>query len=591
MAPDPRESPARRALPWLALTALYTALTLVYFWPLPRLWGDHIGPDLVDPLFNLYVLKWGAHQIGLGLPDVWDANIYYPTKGTLAFSDHLLGPAAQLFLFEKIVPNALAGYNFLFLSSFVASALSVCWVLRRSGLSWIAAGLAGWMYAYSSFRVLHLWHLQLLIAQWIPLTLWFWDRLLARRTAKDAALFLLFYLLNLSGGCYLAYMIHFPLLALFLNRAWVERRPLLSLRSLRLLAPVALVAAAALAVVFLPYARISRAQRLGRPDAEIKHYSASLASYFSPADHNLYFEDEHHPLLHRLLGKSTDLFTRPENALFAGFLPTILFFVGAIAAFRNRRQEPLDPWARGLALSGLLCFALTFSKLYVPLARIVPGLSGMRVPARFYAFVSLTLVYFAARGVDHLLRRLSSPRARLALAAGLAAVLAVELAPRTIDWVKLPREREMPRAYYWLRDQPGVKALVELPLYDDPRENQYLYAATVHWKPIANGTSGYTAESYRQIFSYVHKRLPRAGGFRLLHDLGITHIVLHTDREISEPMVRRWEEQLGDGPERRMEKVYEGEGIAVYRVVEPPLQPLSPESGERGLGSEGPTAP
>ncbi|HEY4589961.1 MAG TPA: hypothetical protein VII86_12080, partial [Thermoanaerobaculia bacterium] len=193
----PPPASARRLLPWLALTALYTAVTLVYFWPLPRLAGDHIGPDLGDPLFILYVLKWGAHQIGLGLPDVWDANIYYPTRGTLAFSDHLLGPAAQLFLFLKLVPNAIAGFNFLFLSSFVASAFTTCWVLRRSGLSWIAAGLAGWMYAFSSFRYCQLAHLQILIAQWIPLALWFWDRLLAERTARNAALFLLFYLLNL----------------------------------------------------------------------------------------------------------------------------------------------------------------------------------------------------------------------------------------------------------------------------------------------------------------------------------------------------------------------------------------------------------
>ena len=239
---DPSRPRWRRALPWLALAAVYTAVSLVYFWPLPRLWGDHIGPDLGDPLFDLYVLKWGVHQIRLGLPDVWDANIFYPTRGALAFSDHLLGPAAQLALFLTVIPNAIAGFNFLFVSSFVASALTTAWVLRRSGLSWTASVLGGWMYAFSSFRLSQMSHLQVLIAQWVPLTLWFWDRLLAERRARDAALFLLFYLLNLSGGCYLAYMIHFPLLAIFLSRAVAERRELFSLRMLRLMAPVALVA-------------------------------------------------------------------------------------------------------------------------------------------------------------------------------------------------------------------------------------------------------------------------------------------------------------------------------------------------------------
>src|ERR1700712_37761 len=61
MMPDTRESRVwHRLLPWLAVALLYTAATLIYFWPLPRLFGTHLGPDLGDPLFNLWVLKWGA---------------------------------------------------------------------------------------------------------------------------------------------------------------------------------------------------------------------------------------------------------------------------------------------------------------------------------------------------------------------------------------------------------------------------------------------------------------------------------------------------------------------------------------------------
>jgi hypothetical protein len=557
----------RRALPWLALAAVYTAATLAYLWPLPRLWGNHIGPDLGDPLFNLYVLKWGVHQIRLGLPDVWDANIFYPTRGALAFSDHLLGPAAQLALFLAVIPNAIAGYNFLFVSSFVASALTTAWVLRRSGLSWTASALGGWMYAFSSFRLSQMAHLQVLIAQWIPLTLWFWDRLLAGRRARDAALFLIFYLLNLTGGCYLAYMIHFPLLAILLSRAISERRELVSLRSLRLLAPVALVAGLAAALLFLPYVRVARAQGLSRPQEEIEDYSARPASYVSPSTANLYFGESARPFLERLFGDSAALFYRPENSLFAGFLPTALFLLGAAAALRGLRQGTADPWARGLALAGLVCFALSFARVYVPLARIVPGLSGMRVPARFYAFVSLALVYFAARGVDFLLRRISTPGGRAALAAGLALVLAVELAPRRIGWERLPREEELPRAYSWIRDEPSVKALVELPLRVDGGENDYLYASTLHWKPIANGYSGYMAESYLAMVNHI-PFVPHDDGFELLRNMGITHVVLHLEKGRLKA-VQRWEGRFGTGPDRRMEKVWQEPGIAIYRLKNP----------------------
>lgn len=560
-------------LPWGAVILLYTAVTLVYFWPLPRLWQDHLGPDLGDPLFNLYVLKWGAHQIRLGLPDVWNANIFYPTRNTLAFSDHLLGPAAGLVLFQRIVPNAVAGYNFLFLSSFVGCGLAVCWMLRRSGLSWTASVLGGWMYAFSCFRLSQMSHLQILIAQWIPPALWFWDRLLVHGTVKNAALFLLFYLLNLAGGCYLAYMIHFSLLAIFLSRLGVEGKALFSGRSLRVLLPVALVAGAAAAALFLPYAWVARSQGLSRDPAEIRFYSAWLSSYFSPSTLNLYFGEGTVRCLRETLGEGASRFYRPENSLFAGFLPTALFFVGAWAAWRGRlgrRERKADPWARGLVLSGLFAFALSFGRVYVPLSRIVPGLSGMRVPARFYVFVSLTVVYFAARGVELLLHRLPGPRARAALGAGLAVVLAVELAPRRLPWERVPREEELPKAYAWIRDQPDVKALVELPLQKNYRENYYLYASTVHWKPVANGYSGYMAPSYLELAHRI-RFLPRAAAdFDVLRGMGLSHLVVHARSPSRVKAWRAWEEKFAVGPEQEVERVYQERGISVYRLLPKP---------------------
>ena len=568
----PRRPLWPRILPWTAVAGLYTTLTLIYLWPLPRLWSDHLGPDLGDPLFNLYVLKWGAHQIRLGLPDFWNANIFYPTRGALALSDHLLGPAAQLALFLMVIPNAIAGYNFLLLSSFVGSALAVCWVLRRHGLSWTAAALAGWMYAFSSFRLSQMPHLQVLIAQWIPLTLWFWDRLLAERTVKNAALFLAFYLLHLSGGCYLAYMIHFPLLAILVCRALAERRELFSLRSLRVLAAVALIAGAAAAMLFLPYARISKTLGATRAPAEIQEFGATWVSYFSPARENLYFGPWAEQLLHRVLeDEDAELFFRPENSLFAGFLPTVLFFAGAFIAWRRRKAGPPDVWLRGLALSGLLCFLLSLRRVYLPLMQIVPGLSGMRVPARFDAFVSLTVVYFAALAVEALLRSVRRPRGRAAVAAALALILAAELAPRELPWERLPREEELPEVYRWLRDQRDVRALIEIPISGDSRETDYLYAATVHWKPIANGYGGYMPVSHQMLTDRIHF-LPGPAVFGLLRDWWITHIVVHARRPSRVQALRRWEGRFANGPNRRLERVYTSDGIYVYRLLDAPMR-------------------
>jgi hypothetical protein len=570
-------SQAARWLPWAAAVTAYTLLTLIYLRPIWRVGGDCLPFTHDDPLFNLYVLKWSAHQIRLGFPDLWNANLFHPTRGALTLSDHLLGPAAQLALFLSIVPNAIAGYNFLFFTSFVATALAVCWVCHRAGLSWPAALLAGWMYTFSSFRLSQMTHLQLLIAQWIPLTLWFWDRLLAERTIRNAALFLLFYLLNLTGGCYLAYMIHLPLLALFISRAAAQGRGIVSLRSLRVLVPVGLIAGVAVLALFGPYLRVSKSLGLQRTDAEIWKYGATPVSYLSPSRENLYFGPGTRDLMRRVMGADRVRdFYKPERALFPGLLPSALFLVGAAACWRRRRERPPDPWERGLALSGLLCLALTFPWIYAPLMRVVPGMSGMRVPARFYVFVSLALVYFAGRGVDFLRERMPGPRARAAFVAVLAAWLVFELAPRPLLWTPLPREEEFPAVYRWIAREPAVRALIELPIHQDTRENQYIYYSTLHWKPLANGYSGYMPPSHQQLTERIHF-LPDQEGLDLLRGLGISHLVIHAESPRRMAALEDWDRRFAPGEGGQVERVYQDGDAWVYRLLAPSTSSRAPK--------------
>jgi hypothetical protein len=570
-------SGSSRWLAWAAAMAAYSLLTLIYLRPIWRVGGDHLAPSLNDPLFNLYVLKWSARQIRLGLPDLWNANLFYPTRGALALSDHLLGPAAQLALFLAIVPNAIAGYNVLFFTAFVATALAVCWVCRRTGLSWPASLLAGWMYAFSPFRLSHLSHIQILIAQWAPLTLWFWDRLLAERTAKNAARFLAFYVLSLTGGCYLAYMIHIPLLVLLLNRAGVEGRGIVSGRSLRILVPVGLIAGAVVLALFLPYLRIARSLRLERTEEEVWKFGATPASYVTPSRESLYFGPEARDLLRLGFGERVREIYKPERALFPGFLPTTLFLVGAAGCWRRRREAPWSAWERGIAISGFVCFLLTFPWVYAPLMRVVPGLSGMRVPARFYAFASLALAVFAGRGVDLLRERMPGPRSRAALAAALAGMLALELAPQPLHWSPLPREEDFPAVYRWIAREPEVRALVELPIHDDTRENQYLYYSTLHWKPLANGYSGYMPPSHERIAGRIHF-LPDQEGLDLLRELGISHLVIHAESPRRVAALRDWDARLASGDGRQVERVYQDdEDTWVYRLLPPPASSRNPK--------------
>ncbi|HYU30544.1 MAG TPA: hypothetical protein VEW48_00140, partial [Thermoanaerobaculia bacterium] len=544
-----------------ALAALaYLGLSLFYLRPIWRLFGDHIGPDTGDPWFNLTVIKWGMHQIRLGMPDFWNLPFFFPARGVTAYSDNLLGPAALGTLLTTLFPgmSAVAVYNLFFLSSFVLCGWSTWYVLRRSGTGVAAAFLGGCVFAFSSYRWDQTSHLQMLLMGWIPLTLWTWDRLLEAPSWRRAVVFFLFFFLHGTGGSYLAYMILFPMAVLLAVRApgLLQRERLRSV--LRVLVPTGVASALLLGALFLPYVRGSGSR--ARSNLEIQVYGASLVSYFTPTGHMV------------LTGEWADDWRRNENSLFAGILPTLLVGAAAVHGWRTRRQTPirplsraqkvtlailavlaldgmvrgeiatwslfgveqypphgfnyglsaaalslglvalglrrwwggnwplrltgLSPWERGVLFSGILTFFLTFPVVYEPLMRRIPGLSGMRVSARFYTFVSFAIAWFAARELDRLLRRVGSPILRPAAAVALAAFLLIDLAPSRLEWFSSPPEGDYPPVYHWLARQKGVAGVLELPMTDDSTDINYMVYATLHWKPLVNGFSGYLPDVY-----------------------------------------------------------------------------------------------
>ena len=211
-------------------------------------------------------------------------------------------------------------------------------------------------------------------------------------------------------------------------------------------------------------------------------------------------------------------------------------------------------------LSGLVCFALAHPIVYVPLMHVLPGLDGMRVPTRFAAFVSLAVVHFAARGTDYLLAR-----RKVALVTVLALILAVELAPRPVRWARLEREEDFPEVYPWIAKQDDVRAILELPVRPNNSEIVYMYYSTLHWKPLANGFSGYRPQSHKLLTSRM-RFLPDEAGLDLLSDMWVTHLVVHTRAfRRREGMLRKWErDYLG----RRVELIHISGEARVYRLLE-----------------------
>ena len=622
--------------------ALFVALT---WWNLdfrPEYAGDRLPSDLGDPVLVLYFLEWGGRSLAAGLDgylEFWDANFYYPAKSVMAFSDHVLGPAIQASTFKLLWDNGVAAYNFLFLGSFVLSGLTTAWVVRQAGGSRAAALLAGVVFAFSPYRFDQRAHLQVLLAQWIPLVLWFWHRLLEEPVARRAIPFVAAYAVHVTGGMYLAYFVHFALALLAL--AHLDRwRSLAGVRPLRVLLPTGALCAVLAAALFVPYAVTGERYGLGRSSGDIGFYGATMASYLSAGVRNATWG----PLLER--------FARPENQLFPGLVATVLgaMGVGALWARQRpalyraagqamRRLDPARPvrapggrervllgflvvvaaaafalgdlttlvraeeigpdlvdlrlvgyrlpmllllgsgaawillrrrwrgewalrppggtrWELGLAAAGAFFFLLSLPLVFAPLARVVPGLDGLRVPTRGYPFVSFALAFFAARGFDRIRAWAPSPR-RQALLAAVPLLLVVELRD-SMDWHPWPSRSEIPPIFHRIAEVPEVGAVLHLPIAGPPFEAHYMYYSIVHWKPIANGFSGYQPPTYLEVKRRVENELFETTTLDYLSRLGVTHVAVHPwlfRMPVERRRLLRWERRFSVGEDARLRPV------------------------------------
>ncbi|HYL04738.1 MAG TPA: hypothetical protein VE075_01780 [Thermoanaerobaculia bacterium] len=327
------QAPSAAGEAWRLAVAFvaYAVLAALYLRPIWSVFSTHIAPDLGDPLFNLYILKWVAHEAHRGFAGFWNAPFFFPARSVLAYSDHLLGPGLAATAFSSLVPEGrphwIPAYNLLLLSSFALTGLAACFVLRRSRIGWAAAWLGGAMYAFSPFRWDQLSHLQILLMQLIPVTLWSFDHLLARPGRRRAVLFLACYLLHLSGGCYLALMIHVPLAVLFANRLPELRRSGRWRAELPVLGGTALIAAAAAGALFGEYRAVARSASLHWGPNVLRTWGASIVSYLTPSPLNLYTRILPAPL------------HRPESSLFPGWLAAGLALLGACDLWRRHRQS------------------------------------------------------------------------------------------------------------------------------------------------------------------------------------------------------------------------------------------------------------
>src|SRR2546423_2935874 len=174
---SPTPTRRRAAAPLEAGLALlvYGVIALALFPTVVAHLASAFAGDLGDPPSQAWILAWDVHALTTNPAHLYDANIFYPFHDVLAYQDTLLGLlplAAPVLLLSG---NAVLTYNVMFLLSYALCAWGAYLLARLLVGDTRAAYVAGLVYGFSPFRMVHLYHLNLLSGIWIPFALLCWE--------------------------------------------------------------------------------------------------------------------------------------------------------------------------------------------------------------------------------------------------------------------------------------------------------------------------------------------------------------------------------------------------------------------------------
>ena len=482
MAASARAGPARRAsrCGWRELAAVvagFSGLTVLLTFPLAFHLGSIGRTDNLDGQFSVWNVAWVARTLVVDPRHVFDANIFYPHRWTLAYSESNLGAGLLAIPVYWATGNPYAAHNFVFLLSFVLSATGTYYLVRYLVGDRRAAAIAAICFAFCPYVFAHTPHIQLMMTAGLPFSLLAFHRLADRPTPlRGAALGAAMGAQALLCGYYavfVALMIGFTVMVVAgIRRRWADWRYWTAVS-------VAAGVAIAMAVPLVaPYLALQSATGFNRSLDAARQWSADWRAYLASGSYA-------HAWMLKIIAHWTEV-------LFPGFVALGFGVAGAVVGWKGRGRAREVSTVYG-ALAVLACWA-SFGPgggLYSVLYAAVPVFNLLHAPSRFAIVVTLALSVLAGVAISAMLRVVSRP----ALAAlALTAVAVVELRV-PLAFTAVPRVEP---AYQVLAGLPRG-ALLELPVFSRRfafARTQYMLSSTAHWMPLVDAYSDYVPQDF-----------------------------------------------------------------------------------------------
>ena len=507
-------SPRREfALVLLGFAALTVTLTFPLAFHLSSLTYNLVNND---SQFSIWNVAWVARTLVINPLHVFDANIFYPHRWTLAYSEANLGAGALASPLYWLTGNVYVAHNFVVLLSFVMSGTGAYYLARYLVNDRGAAVVSGVAFAYCPHVVAHFPHIQVLMTAGLPASLLAFHRMADRPSARrGGVLGLAMAVQAYFCGYYAVFamlLVGFAVLFIATSRGlWRERS---YWTAVAVAAAVAIAAVSPLAGV---YAMIQHTTGFSRSVEASGSFFANWSSYLTSSSYA-------HTWMWAFIPKGSD-------QSFPGFV-TLVFGVFALGSALSgpasgRRWRELVLLYSAIAV--LACWESFGPRagLYRLTYAVVPGFSFLRVPARFGLLVALSFSVLGAIGLAQLFARLPRP---MLVAVPLALLAAAELAVP----LRLTPTPEPEPAYAQLAKLP-YGPLLELPVYSEKfafLRSRYMLGSTNHWMPLVDSYSDYIPADFLEKMDVLGEFPTRESLAQLERDhvrYALVHVGAYTD--------------------------------------------------------------
>ena len=516
--------------PRFLVVLAYSAASFFVCLPYFRDFSHLILPG--DSFFSAWTIGWNLHALATDPANFWNANIFFPTKGTLAFSDGLFVQTAMAIPFFALTKSLIFSNNVLILTSYFIAAWSAYLLAFYYTKKHIPSFLAGLIFGFASYRIVSPGHFQNLHIFWMPLAILFLQKYLDIGKRKYLIFFTLIFSGQMLSAWYSGYFLAlFALFFIAYNFSAAREKIKKDYKDFLLAGLIIFILVAPFAYPLIKL-NMKKSGANYSLDA-VADGSADFGGYLIPPPFTLpgqWFQK--------------NIFTKKEwgeNMHFIGFVP--LFAV--LLYFYLKRKRRIDPFSESkikfwlwsaafftvLSFGPFLWWRDTLTKIRLPyyfIYRFAPITHFMRTPSRMNILVLLSLAITSALVFSQI-------KIKNKILAALAIVFAsifLLFESHDIFLAKaLVKKGICSPIFEEIKSNPDIKALAVLPIPPNAGEtSEYMLdSACFGYKPLFNGFSGYFPKKYDKNAKTI-AGFPSGESLAKMKKLGIAHALVYLEK-------------------------------------------------------------